>query len=542
MKNLTTLLRGRIRRGVTTLCTCLSIRRRDGVSFHFTDHDQPVYESGLTFQPHDSFQRTSVATTLDLNVDGLELKGIMNSDAVSREDINAGKFDFAEVEVFAVDYEQPEAGKIVLRVGWIGEITTSEDGTYDAEVRGLSQVYTYRIGEAYAPECRADLGDRRCGVPTTPNRWQPGVTYRPREAVLGVINEASNYVILSFQNGSFEEDDSGDSVINPIGWTAVGNTQDGRWSFNSNLDNTTAKFGTQFVAHRNAAGRRSGEFGLTQALDLETQGVDLDAIDTGLSRLTASAWMACTSNVSRGRMRVYAISQTGGETPLYDSGERRGPEDQWFQEVGCKDFLIPSGTRKLAFTLVGYKKSDHGTGMVFDRPQAAINYPNGDYGSIDQYGGVCFRATNRGVSGAVEPSWSNLPGDLITDGTIVWECVQAWSQVATVRAPSGNNKSFVPTGVTGVEGYFDGGLLTWETGKNAGRSQEIKTWKGGRLTLFQRPFFPIRPDDRFVIRPGCDKRLGTCADKFSNAANFRAEPFVPGQEEYYKTPNSTVED
>ena len=28
---------------------------------------------------------------------------------------------------------------------------------------------------------------------------------------------------------------------------------------------------------------------------------------------------------------------------------------------------------------------------------------------------------------------------------------------------------------------------------------------------------------------GCDKRLATCSERFSNVLNFRGEPYVPGQ-------------
>jgi uncharacterized phage protein (TIGR02218 family) len=542
MKALTTEFLARMRRGVTTLCTCIAIRRRDGISVYFTDHDMPVEVGGVFYEPFHSFSRTSVASTCEMDVDGLELTGILNTEAVDRDDVASGAYDFAEVEVFVADYEMPEAGKCPLRVGWIGEIAMNEDGTFEAEVRGLSQVYTYRIGESYTPECRASLGDRRCKVPVGFNRatqpWQPSKAYRKGDTILAVINAATNFETVGLVNASFEDDDLNVNVRNPTGWFTYG-SETGRWEPRIELDGLNgAPGGTMFIAHRNQGGD-SIDLGMFQTIDLADQGIDLDGINTGLSRLTASVWMGCTSNVSKGRFRVYAQIPGVAEALIYDSGAKQYAEDRWTQENGCKDVIIPAGTTKLKFDLYATKYGHHATGMAFDKMEAVINYPDGTYGSQDQYGEVAFIARNAGTSGATQPAFTNVPGQSFVDNTITWDAVKAFTKVASVEAPAVTNKSFVATGVTEVEGYYDGGVLTWETGMNAGRSQEVKSWKGGRITFFQRPYYAMIHGDRFTVYPGCDKRRSTCAEKFANILNFRGEPDVPGQDEYYKTPNSS---
>jgi uncharacterized phage protein (TIGR02218 family) len=73
-------------------------------------------------------------------------------------------------------------------------------------------------------------------------------------------------------------------------------------------------------------------------------------------------------------------------------------------------------------------------------------------------------------------------------------------------------------------------VLTWESGPNAGRSIEVKSWTQatGQLELFLPMGYAIQPGDLFRIHPGCDKRLDTCIDRFANLLNFRGEPYVPG--------------
>lgn len=541
MKDLTTALRARIKAGVTTLCTCISVVRRDGSGFYFTDHDEVVNTGGLVHLPFNSFSRTSVQTSAEMEVDSMEIRGILNSTGVAREDVASGRFDFAEVSVYMVDYEAPELGKIELRTGWMGEVVMNEDGTFEAEVRGLSQVFTYRIGDAYAPECRANLGDKKCGIPLVPARWQATTEYRTGQAVLGVINAASNYRTLAFENVSFDDDTALVMRLSPTGWQSDGD-DDGRWNFASTADGVSGpKSGARFMFHTHRQGGQSIYRRAQQTIDLAAQTVDLSAIDTGLSRLVAGVWAVCLSNIGTCRLQIDAIGAEGVLTTLFDSGQRKNREDQWFR-LEANNLVIPAGARKLMFSIEATKKKNHDFGAGFDAINAAINYPEGTYGSADQFGDVCFIAQNSGVSGSAEPAFSGLIGAETLDGSVRWKTAGGWSKVNHVRGAAADNRSFVPKTLNDPVGYYNGGLITWETGLNAGRTQEIKTWKDGRLTLFQRPYYVMKPNDRFVVRPGCDKRRVTCKETFSNVVNMRAEPDVPGQDEFYKTPNSSSSD
>lgn len=91
-----------------------------------------------------------------------------------------------------------------------------------------------------------------------------------------------------------------------------------------------------------------------------------------------------------------------------------------------------------------------------------------------------------------------------------------------------------------VDHWFAGGVLTWESGNNAGRAMEVKAWTAStaRLELFLAMGYPIRVGDAFRIHPGCDKRLDTCIDRFANVLNFRGEPYVPGQDSLMTYPDA----
>jgi uncharacterized phage protein (TIGR02218 family) len=91
--------------------------------------------------------------------------------------------------------------------------------------------------------------------------------------------------------------------------------------------------------------------------------------------------------------------------------------------------------------------------------------------------------------------------------------------------------TFTASGLTQPNGYFAQGVVTFNTGLNAGLSRTVKRHSsGGLITPYTFPHIP-QVGDTFSIYPGCDKTTGSqgCA-KFSNIAKFRGFPYVPSPE------------
>jgi uncharacterized phage protein (TIGR02218 family) len=148
---------------VTTLATCWQITRRDGLVQGFTDHVRDLEVDGVIYKAASGYTRTAIRGTADLAVDNLDVESVFSDDGITEEDLRAGKYDFAEVRMFLVNYQDLGQGILKLRRGWLGEVTI-RDGVYVAELRGMTQRLQMTVGEVYAPDCAADLGDARCGV------------------------------------------------------------------------------------------------------------------------------------------------------------------------------------------------------------------------------------------------------------------------------------------------------------------------------------------------------------------------------------------
>lgn len=155
--NLTAHLQGE----VTTLATCWKITRTDGVVKTFTDLDRDIVFASLNYLSIAGFTPSSVETKDNFSVDNVEVQGMFQAGYITAPDLLAGKYDFAEVEIFIVNYMDISQGRMLLRRGRLGEVTMQKD-TFIAELRGLAENLQQTIGELYQPSCRAILGDSEC--------------------------------------------------------------------------------------------------------------------------------------------------------------------------------------------------------------------------------------------------------------------------------------------------------------------------------------------------------------------------------------------
>ena len=148
---------------VTTLAVCWKLTLTTGAVMGFTDHTSDLTVSSILYKAATGFSPTSIETKDKFAVDNLDIAGVLDAAAITEADIMAGKYDFAEVEIFMVNVTDLTQGIIQHRRGWLGEVSL-RNGQFITEVRGLAQKLSQNIVELYSPTCRAVLGDARCKV------------------------------------------------------------------------------------------------------------------------------------------------------------------------------------------------------------------------------------------------------------------------------------------------------------------------------------------------------------------------------------------
>ena len=87
MRTIPSGLQEKLSSGVTTLCRCWRIARRDGVVLGFTDHDEDVTVDGTLCRAGTGLTGSEVTARLGLSVDGSEISGALDDEALSEADL-----------------------------------------------------------------------------------------------------------------------------------------------------------------------------------------------------------------------------------------------------------------------------------------------------------------------------------------------------------------------------------------------------------------------------------------------------------------------
>ncbi|MGR3803883.1 DUF2163 domain-containing protein [Marinibacterium profundimaris] len=157
--------RAHVAAGLTTLARCWALTRKDGVTFGFTDHDCELAFEGITFKADTGLSARALQQSTGLSVDNTEAMGALSDAAVTEADIEAGRFDDAELRAWLVNWADPDVRWLQFR-GSIGEIRRS-GGAFTAELRGLTAALNRPMGRIYQKPCTAVLGDANCGFDLT---------------------------------------------------------------------------------------------------------------------------------------------------------------------------------------------------------------------------------------------------------------------------------------------------------------------------------------------------------------------------------------
>jgi hypothetical protein len=197
MKTVTPELADHLSQETTSLTVCWRLTRVDGTRYHFTaldiDIDFDIGDGVETYVSIASFTRSAISNTDDLAVDNLDVFGVLGA-VVDPLDLERGLFNNAEIEIFGVNWQDLTMGPIKLRRGWIGEVISTPEGVFKAELRGLTQSLIRRLGRIIGPECDADLGDSRCTVPIFPDLVLRGHAYVAGNHVRGPTGGEPLYI------------------------------------------------------------------------------------------------------------------------------------------------------------------------------------------------------------------------------------------------------------------------------------------------------------------------------------------------------------
>lgn len=177
---------------LATVALCWRVERRDGVAVGLTAHDRDLTVDGLAHRASPGMSASAIVREAGLEPDTMDVAGALTAEAIGERDLLAGRWDGARVMLFAVDWthstgsgrahstgsgraQSTRSGqadvtrRVDLGEGVIGAVETA-DGGFTAELLGSAAALDRPVAEETSPECRAELGDRRCRTPMAGRR------------------------------------------------------------------------------------------------------------------------------------------------------------------------------------------------------------------------------------------------------------------------------------------------------------------------------------------------------------------------------------
>ena len=146
--------------GATTVARAWLLRRRDGVTMGFTDHDRDLSFGEEIYRAGTGLTAKALQQTTGLSVDNSEAMGALSDAAINEDDILAGRYDAAEVTAWLVNWAETDERVMQFR-GSLGEIVRA-GGAFQAELRGLTELLNQPQGRVIQRPCAAVLGDGDC--------------------------------------------------------------------------------------------------------------------------------------------------------------------------------------------------------------------------------------------------------------------------------------------------------------------------------------------------------------------------------------------
>ncbi|WP_269713893.1 baseplate hub domain-containing protein [Caulobacter sp. NIBR2454] len=154
----------RIENGEAMLCHVWILRRRDGETLGFTDHDRDLPVEGVTCRAASGWTAGAVEQALGFAPGSAAGAGGLDSEAITEADIEAGKYDGATVECRRVDWTRLDLWVLL----WRASVTRirREGAGFLAELEGPLAQLDRMAGRTFGRLCDANLGDAGCRVAT----------------------------------------------------------------------------------------------------------------------------------------------------------------------------------------------------------------------------------------------------------------------------------------------------------------------------------------------------------------------------------------
>lgn len=514
---------------VTSLASAWVITRTDGKQFRFTngsrDADLDIGDGNgpQTYLASEGFSRSNLANDSELNVGNMEVLGIFDNAALDETELRRGLFDFADVRIMVYNQRSPTDGIVKMLRGQLGEATVSELGFFKVELRDLTQLFSKEIGEHYSKDCRADLGDKRCLLPLTPDEVARNTAY-----VLDQFVRVSNpkFITLTVLNGDAESGTA--NWTDTLGAIATRGTLPDPDATDGGAAYFYGGVVAETLSHQDVVVPGAQEV----SVDADDRSVRLRWLQNAFDEATDDQAEMQIDFLDGADVQIGATVSAGLTAPVV-----------WTER--SIDVDVPALTRKLRIRMRMVRNTGTDNDGLIDFIRLELVKKTllaGDWQDR------IYKVTTAGTTGPIQPVYDTTVTNTTADGTAVLTTEEGWVREATVLSVDVTDprRIFKVTELTPNTGgprggfpddWFNMGGVLFETGANVARAMEVRDFTADdgitieqTIELFTDLPFDIQVGDKLALFPGCDKTESVCRVKFLNIINFVGEPYVPGED------------
>lgn len=525
MKTISPALKTHLASGASTVAACWRIERPDGRVYTYTEHDADIIFEAEEYKAVGGFNKTAIKSSGTFSIDNMEVTGFLTDETIPDSELRNGAFDYSKVDVFLVNYMDLSMGSVMLRHGYFGEVATVPSGAFLVELRGLVDMLAKKIGDVYLPECRLDVGDRKCGIKLIPDTRRRNYAYKLGQRVKVPLTEPTGWIAPQvIENFSDEIDGS-------MGFTSWISHVSG----NLNLEPIE---GDKFIQYY--LGSTGTTLIQSRNINLLTETTLTAAqIDSGNFTATLELYATGGEYGNASEIRLTGVASNGVSTvSQVDKDLGLLPVRKWVKH--SISLPLKAGTRFLKWGNSNHLLDEFSVARAaFDGIKVSISQKDIEGVDYRVYGGVEFECITAGTTDNTDPTmFDPTIGAEFTDGTAVWRTVQPkWMFTDVAAIDSANSNQVTLTNVdVADEDFFTWGVVKFLTGANVGFAVEILAFNNTTKVLTTALPVPFKTlaGDVVQIQVGCDKRRKTCITKFDNMLQFRGHPDVPGQGQYFK--------
>jgi len=172
--------------------------------------------------------------------------------------------------------------------------------------------------------------------------------------------------------------------------------------------------------------------------------------------------------------------------------------------------------------IIQYTDTAAGVLDLFKGNVSTTQLPNTQIGIMSLVGGVS--RVNRVLTERYSPQCRAIFGDDRCKVNL------APYTVAFAVSASGTTQTFTAAALASeAANLYTLGTVTWLTGRNKGTSSRVAGNAAGLVQLLFRPPYQMEPGDTGTITRGCPRTIAACKG-YNNIANYRGEPYVPGDD------------